>query len=59
MIDYRMESTGDEGKIQVNERVMHVLKEWYTFQKRGPVYVKGKDHMITYFLVGKRDKSAF
>ncbi len=50
----RMESTGVEGRVQVNERAMHVLKEWYNFEKRGPIFVKGKDNMITYLLVNKR-----
>ena len=51
---YRMESTGVDGKIQVNEKCMHVLSEWYTFELRGSIFVKGKDNMTTYILVGNK-----
>ena len=50
----RMESTGVDGKIQVNEKCMHVLSEWYTFELRGSIFVKGKDNMTTYILVGNK-----
>ena len=49
-----MESTGMEGRIQVSERSMHVLTEWYTLEKRGEIFVKGKDNMTTYLLTGKK-----
>ena len=35
---------------------MHALSEWYEFEKRGEIFVKGKDNMTTYLLVGKRDR---
>ena len=53
----RMDSTGVQGRIQVPERCMHVLSEWYTFEMRGSIFVKGKDHMSTYLLVGRKPDS--
>ena len=50
----RMESTGVEGRLQASEKCMHVLSEWYTFQLRGSIFVKGKDNMTTYLLVGRK-----
>ena len=34
---------------------MHALSEWYEFEKRGEIFVKGKDNMTTYLLVGKKE----
>ena len=51
-----MESTGMESRIQVSERAMRVLSEWYNFEKRGSIFVKGKDNMTTYLLVGRKDE---
>ena len=56
-ISSRMESTGMQGRIQVPERCMHVLSEWYTFELRGSIFVKGKDNMTTYLLVGRKPDS--
>merc|ERR1719340_323196 len=53
----RMESTGVQGRIQVPERCMHVLSEWYTFELRGSIFVKGKDHMTTFLLIGRKPDS--
>ncbi|TRY74079.1 hypothetical protein TCAL_07404 [Tigriopus californicus] len=50
----RMESTGVEGRIQVSEKSMEILKEWYDFEKRGSIFVKGKDNMTTYLLIGRK-----
>lgn len=52
----RMESTGVEGRIQVSERAAQVLGEWYTFQKRGSIFIKGKDNMTTYLLNDRRNR---
>merc|ERR1711911_241750 len=41
----RMESTGVEGRIQTTEQCVYLLRDLSTFEKRGTVYVKGKDHM--------------
>ena len=41
---------------QVSQRSMHALSEWYEFEKRGEIFVKGKDNMTTYLLVGKKER---
>jgi adenylate cyclase 9 len=53
----RMETTGVNGRIQVNERTKDVLKQWYEFQERGQIFVKGKDNM-TVFLFTKPKENA-
>ncbi|XP_065567716.1 Ca(2+)/calmodulin-responsive adenylate cyclase-like isoform X2 [Artemia franciscana] len=51
----RMDSTGMPNHIQVTEEVYLVLKDHpYEFQCRGPVKVKGKGEMTTYFLVDRK-----
>jgi class 3 adenylate cyclase len=49
----RMESHGVPGCIQVTERVYRRLEDGYRLQRRGPVQVKGKGEMITWFLLGR------
>jgi class 3 adenylate cyclase len=49
----RMESHGVPGCIQVTERVYRRLRGGYRLQRRGPVQVKGKGEMITWFLLGR------
>jgi class 3 adenylate cyclase len=51
----RMESTGVAGCIQVTERTWRRLRGRYRFQRRGPVQVKGKGELVTWFLVGRGD----
>jgi class 3 adenylate cyclase len=46
----RMESHGVPGEIQVTEAVYTSLKDRYQFAIRGPVEIKGKGVMETYFL---------
>lgn len=46
----RMESTGEQGKIQITERFKRTLKTPYQFIPRGVIQIKGKGHMETYFL---------
>ncbi len=46
----RMESQGETGKIQVTPTVYHKLAHRYRFEQRGPIDVKGKGQMITYWL---------
>ena len=53
----RMETTGCEGRIQVSERTMKDLEEWFDFEKRGSIFVKGKDNMTTYLYKGKKKES--
>jgi class 3 adenylate cyclase len=48
----RMESTGVPGCIQVTDRAYRRLRDGYRFERRGPVAVKGKGEMVTWFLVG-------
>ncbi|NEQ52513.1 MAG: AAA family ATPase [Leptolyngbya sp. SIO3F4] len=49
----RMESQGEPGKIQVTPTVYNKLAERYRFEQRGPIEIKGKGQMITYWLIGK------
>jgi class 3 adenylate cyclase len=49
----RMESHGVPGCIQVTERTYQRLRDGYRFQRRGPIQVRGKGEMVTYFLVGR------
>ena len=46
----RMESTGIPGRIQVSEAVHAQLAGRFAFEARGPVEVKGKGSMNTYFV---------
>jgi adenylate cyclase len=50
----RMESHGQAGKIQVSAATFDRLWKDYYFESRGPLLIKGKGHMMTYFLLGKR-----
>ncbi|KRT79686.1 Adenylate and Guanylate cyclase [Oryctes borbonicus] len=52
----RMDSTGVNGRIQVGEHCLGILEKRYSFQKRGSVYVKGKDNMDVYLLLRKNDE---
>jgi adenylate cyclase len=49
----RMESGGVPGCIQVTERTYRRLRDRYRFERRGPVQVKGKGELVTWFLVAK------
>jgi class 3 adenylate cyclase len=49
----RMESTGTAGCIQVTERAYRQLRGRYLFERRGPVQVKGKGVLVTWFLVAR------
>jgi class 3 adenylate cyclase len=49
----RMESHGVPGCIQVTDRAYGRLRDRYRFQRRGPIPVKGKGVVVTYFLVGQ------
>jgi class 3 adenylate cyclase len=49
----RMESRGVAGCIQVTERAYRRLRDRYRFERRGPVQVKGKGELVTWFLVAR------
>jgi class 3 adenylate cyclase len=51
----RMESHGVAGCIQVTVRTHDRLGDGYRFQRRGPIPVKGKGEMVTWFLLGRND----
>jgi class 3 adenylate cyclase len=54
----RMESQGVAGCIQVTARTYQRLKDGYRFERRGPIPVKGKGELVTYFLLGRRGDRA-
>ena len=49
----RMESQGVPGCIQVTDRTYRCLRDRYRFERRGPVQVKGKGELVTWFLVAR------
>jgi class 3 adenylate cyclase len=49
----RMESHGVPGCIQVTARTRERLRDRYRFEQRGPIQVKGKGRIVTYFLEGR------
>jgi class 3 adenylate cyclase len=49
----RMESHGVSGCIQVTARTRERLQDHYRFEQRGPIQVKGKGTIVTYFLEGR------
>lgn len=50
----RMDSTGVAGRVQMASNCLDVLSERYEFEPRGQVYVKGKDNMDVFLLIGKK-----
>ncbi len=50
----RMESHGVPGKIQVSDVTYKKIKDRFNLDYRGPIDVKGKGLMITYFLSGRK-----
>ncbi len=51
----RMESHSLPGRIQATAATYERLRGKYVFEERGPVHVKGKGEMHTYFLVGRKE----
>ncbi len=49
----RMESSGEENRIHVSGAMKEKLGEGYAFEFRGPIEIKGKAPMETWFLTGK------
>lgn len=50
----RMESTDSIGRIQVPEAVYLQLKDDFVLQARGDIEIKGKGHMRTWYLIGRK-----
>jgi class 3 adenylate cyclase len=50
----RMESTGVPGRIQVTPETQERLRDRFEFERRGPVEIKGKGVVETWFLLGRR-----
>jgi len=50
----RMESHGTPGRIQISESTYELLKSEFECESRGPVAVKGKGEMETWYLVGRK-----
>ena len=52
----RMESQGVVGRIQVTDQTYQRLRDTYRFERRGPIEVKGKGQLVTWFLLGRSDE---
>ena len=50
----RMESHGIPGRIQVTHSTYELIRDEFECEPRGPIPVKGKGEMETYFVVGTR-----
>ncbi len=50
----RMEEQSMAGKIHVSSETYELIKDRYHFVERGPVWVKGRGEMMTYFLSGRK-----
>jgi class 3 adenylate cyclase len=53
----RMESSGMPGRIQLSAQAAAMLDGSFAVEERGRVDVRGKGHMTTYWLVGRRGGS--
>jgi len=49
----RMETFGEEGRIQVTTEMKDALGDEFTYERRGVIEVKGKGPMEVWFLTGK------
>ena len=50
----RMESHGTPGRIQIGEATYELLKDEFECERRGPIAIKGKGDLETWYLVGLR-----
>ncbi|MDX1437022.1 MAG: adenylate/guanylate cyclase domain-containing protein [Anaerolineales bacterium] len=48
----RMESQGVPGKVQITDNTYRLIKDTFICEPRGPIEVKGKGRMNTWFLIG-------
>ncbi|MFM9053048.1 MAG: adenylate/guanylate cyclase domain-containing protein, partial [Bacteroidota bacterium] len=51
----RMESSSTHNRIHVTDAVKVRLNDDYEFEPRGPVELKGKGSIETYFLMGRKN----
>jgi len=51
---FRMQEYGLPGRIQVTAATCDCLRDKYVLEERGPVLIKSKSEMVTYFLTGRR-----
>lgn len=49
-----MESPGVAGSIQISGATYELIRDDYVCEPRGPIQVKGKNEMETYFLLARR-----
>ena len=50
----RMESTGLPGRIQVSAETYERVKDKFECESRGPIDVKGKGKIATWFVIGTK-----
>jgi class 3 adenylate cyclase len=50
----RMESQGTPGHIQVTQATYELLRDEFELERRGPVSIKGKGDIETWYLIGRR-----
>ena len=50
----RMESHGVPGRIQITAATHELIKDQFSCEPRGPIEVKGKGEMETWFVLGER-----
>ena len=53
----RMESSGVPGEIQVTPVTYELVRERFRCRPRGPIAVKGKEEMITYLVLERREEA--
>jgi guanylate cyclase len=51
----RMESQGEPGKIQITQATYELIRDKFACERHGPVFVKGKGEMETWFLVAAKE----
>ena len=54
----RMESHSEPGRIQISEATNHLIEEDFATTYRGPIEVKGKGTLTTWWLDGERERTA-